>query len=148
MLGDRPDGRVGRVHGPGGGSSAPPPSRARVTVPTSVRPLAVTMALDAVGAYPTAVTITVYAPGASGVASRTTPSASAPARTTCRPVESVTVTTACDTAHPSRVRTRALSPAGPVIPVMSRYSSPGWASSMSWSSVPRPETVRAVATGG
>ncbi|MGX1475875.1 UNVERIFIED_CONTAM: hypothetical protein RKD50_004683 [Streptomyces canus] len=37
------------VQGPGGGSSAPP-MRASVTVPTSARPLAVTIALDAAGA--------------------------------------------------------------------------------------------------
>ncbi|GAA1435214.1 hypothetical protein GCM10009601_60830 [Streptomyces thermospinosisporus] len=37
------------VHGPGGGSSVPP-CRARVTVPTSARPLAVTRALAAAGA--------------------------------------------------------------------------------------------------
>lgn len=46
------------VHGPGGGSSVPP-WRASVTWPTSARPAAVTIALDAAGAYPTAVTITV-----------------------------------------------------------------------------------------
>jgi hypothetical protein len=89
------------------------------------------------------------------------PSASASARSTCAPVMSVTVTTACDTAHPSRVRILAVSP-------ISRHSSasaglrseraarhgpgfsysPGWASSMSWSSTPRPLTVSAVATGG
>ncbi len=37
------------VQGPGGGSSVPP-WRASVTVPSSARPLAVTSALDAVGA--------------------------------------------------------------------------------------------------
>lgn len=47
---------------PGGGSSTPP-CRARTTVPASTRPLAVTSAVDAAGAYPTAVTITVYAAG-------------------------------------------------------------------------------------
>ena len=36
------------VHGPGGGSSVPP-WRASVTVPTSARPLAVTIALEAAG---------------------------------------------------------------------------------------------------
>ncbi len=97
------------VQGPGGGSSVPP-CRASVTVPIAARPLAVTIALDAAGAYPTAVTITVYAPGASSVASRTPPSSSVSARTTCVPVPSVTVTTACDTAQPSRVRIRAVSP--------------------------------------
>lgn len=96
------------VHGPGGGSSVPP-VRASVTVPISARPLAVTRALAAAGAYPTAVTTTVYAPGASSVASRTAPSASASARSTWAPVPSVSVTTACDTAHPSRVRILAVS---------------------------------------
>jgi hypothetical protein len=37
------------VHGPGGGSSVPP-CRASVTVPTSARPLAVTIAEEAAGA--------------------------------------------------------------------------------------------------
>ncbi|CAM5739791.1 hypothetical protein SAFG77S_01526 [Streptomyces afghaniensis] len=37
------------VHGPGGGSSVPP-CRASVTVPTSARPLAVTITLEAAGA--------------------------------------------------------------------------------------------------
>lgn len=97
------------VQGPGGGSSVPP-WRARVTWPISARPLAVTIALEAAGAYPTAVTITVYAPGARAVVSCTAPSASASARSTCVPVMSVTVTTACDTAHPFRVRIRAVSP--------------------------------------
>lgn len=69
-----------------------------------------TIAVAAAGAYPTAVTITVYGPGASGFTSRTAPSASASARSTCVPVMSVTVTTACDTAHPSRVRIFAVSP--------------------------------------
>ncbi|GAA1435217.1 hypothetical protein GCM10009601_60840 [Streptomyces thermospinosisporus] len=119
-------------------------------------------------------TITVYAPGASGVASRTAPSASASARSTCVPLMSVTVTTACDTAHPSLVRILAVSPI-PFLPAQhtlgskepardgprtrnppgtparrgpgSGYS-PGWASSMSWPSMPCPATVRAVATGG
>src|SRR3954447_12990005 len=54
--------------------------------------------------------MTVYGPGSSGVPSRTAPSASASARSTCVPVMSVTVTTACDTAHPSRVRIFAVSP--------------------------------------
>ena len=82
---------------------------------------------------------------------------------------SVTVTTACDTAHPSRVRILALSPisrnslkkvsTGPWRARTSARSarprhgpmvdySPGWASSMSWPSTPAPVTVRAVATGG
>ena len=174
---------------PGGGSSTPP-WRASTTVPASTRPLAVTRAVDAAGAYPTAVTITVYAPAGSRASVRTAPSSSAAARSTWVPVMSVTVTTACWTAQPSRVRTCARSPipflsllhdsmsrapgrgrqAVPCLPspppgpistggsLSARSAvhqgavlldhSPGWASSMSWPSTPRPATVSAPATGG
>jgi hypothetical protein len=46
------------VHAPGGGSSTPP-CRASTSVPTSARPAAVTIAVDAIGAYPTAVAMIV-----------------------------------------------------------------------------------------
>ncbi|CAM5226957.1 hypothetical protein SBADM41S_03022 [Streptomyces badius] len=54
-----------------------------------------TRAVEAAGAYPTAVTITVYAPAVRAPSVRTAPSSSAAARSTWAPVMSVTVTTAC-----------------------------------------------------
>ncbi len=98
-----------RDQAPGGGSLHPP-CRASTICPASIRPLAVTRAVEAAGAYPTAVTITVYAPAVRAPSVRTVPSSSAAARSTWAPVMSVTVTTACWTAQPSRVRTCARSP--------------------------------------
>lgn len=68
----------------------------------------------------------VYGPGGSGSSVRTAPSPSACARSTCAPVISVTVSTACWTAQPSRVWIRARSPAPPRAPapvvVMPRFA--------------------------